>query len=266
MDEETVPLATYGSIDAGDFEKKRNPAEILQRWSQETIAATEGNPVLKGVTSSKAYDEPRMDRPVWKDAEGFLRGCDQFPMDWYKPTQKIGDIIGLSALYADVVDDGKKADLVSAAADFMLSVGIIATLLVSVQLGYIANEESVHPMVAQGAILVEEKIWGGPLVFGDAGDTAIFVLQQLNTLWLLLSIRDMLAFIVKSSKMYSALMYWCADFESRVWFSRTWCVQESEGKIKYLIRSFCRSHTLRLLESRPYYCDWLGNHCVEYLA
>ena len=59
-----------------------------------------------------------MDRPVWKDAEGFLRGCDQFPMDWYKPTQKIGDIIGLSALY-----DDKKADLVGAAADFMLNVG-----------------------------------------------------------------------------------------------------------------------------------------------
>jgi len=62
--------------------------------------------------------KPIMDRPVWKDAEGFLRGCDQFPMDWYKPTQKIGDIIGLSALY-----DDKKADLVGAAADFMLNVG-----------------------------------------------------------------------------------------------------------------------------------------------
>jgi transcription termination factor Rho len=29
MDEETVPLATYGSINAGDFEKKRNPAELI---------------------------------------------------------------------------------------------------------------------------------------------------------------------------------------------------------------------------------------------
>jgi len=112
---------------------------------------------------------------------------------------------------------------------------------VSIQLGFIAEDASVHPMVAQGAILAEENIWGGPLVFGDAGDTVIFVLQQLNALWLLLSIRDMLAFIVKSTKMHSALMYWCADFETRVWFSRTWCVQQSEGQIKYLIRGFCRS-------------------------
>ena len=78
-------------------------------------------------------------------------------------------------------------------------------------------------------------------MFGDAGDTVIFVLQQLNALWLLLSIRDMLAFVVKSTKMHSALMYWCADFETRVWFSRTWCVQESEGKMRILVTSFCRS-------------------------
>jgi len=40
MADETVPLASYGSIDAGDFEKRRNPAEILHRWSQ--LASSDG--------------------------------------------------------------------------------------------------------------------------------------------------------------------------------------------------------------------------------
>lgn len=163
-------------------------------------------------------------------------------MDWYGPTAKVGDIIGLSALYADVSDDGdNKNDLVGAASDFMLNVGIIATLLVGFQFGFVTEDAPIHPSVSNGAILIEEMIWGGPIVFGDSGDTLIFALQQLSTLWLLLSIRDMLAFIAKSTKMFGALMYWCADIETRVWFSRTWCIQESEGKIRNLMMSFARS-------------------------
>jgi hypothetical protein len=237
----TVP---YGNTtNNGALRKRRNPAEILQTWAQETVEATAGNSVLTSVMSSKAYDEPLMDRPVWKDPERFVRECGKFKeQDWQAPTQKIGDIIGLSALYADVDDDGgKKADLVGAAAQFMLNVGIIATLLVTIQLNLIIRDAPVHPLVAQGAVFVEEKIWGRQILVGDGSDMLIVILQQLASLWLLISIRDILAFIIKSSKMYGALMYWCADFETRVWFSRTWCVQESEGKIKVLIRGFCRS-------------------------
>jgi len=228
--------------------KKRNSKAILKKWADDTIAATKGNVPVANLMASKAYDGPLMERPVWKDPEGFARACGKYD-DWYKPTQKIGEIIGVSALYADVKYDidgdgvadfeenaDEYKDLVGAAADFMLNVGIIATLLVSIQVGLILDDAPVHDMIAIGAGLAEEVMG-----VGEDGSMLIFVLQQLASLWLLLSIRDMIAFIVKSTKMYGALNYWCVDLETRVWFSRTWCVQESEGKMRILVTCFCRS-------------------------
>lgn len=236
----------YGGNVSGGLTQRRNPSGILQKWADETIAATEGNEALKDVMNSKAYDKPLMERPIWKDPPGFLKGCNKHTKDWYGPTKKVGDIIGLSALYADVDDDGeRKKDLVDSASRFMLNVGIIATLLVGFQLGLIASEVPVHPMVVEGVHYLEKKFWGEPIWIGSKEDLqhdlVIIILQQISAICLVLSIRDMIAFIVKSNKMYSALMYWCVDFETRVWFSRTWCIQEAEGKIKVLIRGFCRS-------------------------
>ncbi len=230
--------------------KKRNPKAVLEKWAEDTIAAVEGNEDVANLMASKAYDEPLKNKPLWTDPNGFVKKCGKYE-DWYKPTEKIGEIIGVSALFADVKYDGDGdglaefeenaedyKDLVGAAADFMLNVGIVATLLVAIQLELILDDAPVHDMVANAAGIVEEATG----IFGNGdGTMLIFILQQFCSLWLMLNIRDMLAFVVKSTKMYGALNYWCVDLETQVWFSRTWCVQESEGKMRYLVRDFCRS-------------------------
>lgn len=55
--DEYTPLV-YGSV-----EQKKDPAAILQRWADETVAVTAGNPKLKEVMDSKAYHMPLMERP-----------------------------------------------------------------------------------------------------------------------------------------------------------------------------------------------------------
>jgi hypothetical protein len=240
-----------GNIDtmsATTSTKKRNTKAILNKWADDTLAAAGGNAAVTNLMASKAYDMPLKERTLWKNPEGFAKDCGKHE-EWYEPTRKIGEVIGLSALFADVKydDDGdgkadfednaeEYKDLVGAAADYLLNVGVIATLLVAVQVELILDDAPVHDKVATGLGFAEKAMGGN-----EDGENLTFVLQQLVALWLLLNIREMVAFIVKSTKMYGALNYWCVDLETQVWFSRSWCIQETEGKMKEMVTGFCRS-------------------------
>eukprot|EP00935_MAST-01C_sp_MAST-1C-sp1_P001821 g1821.t1 len=80
--------------------------------------------------------------------------------------------------------------------------------------------------------------------------SANFMLN-LGSLWMLSSVLDNLAFICTCAKTYGALMYWCADFDTRVWYSRSWNVQEPQGHIWRIGRDFCVSLV-------PYFCITRG--------
>jgi hypothetical protein len=226
----------------GGAGKKKSSTATLQQWAHDTIAVTEGNPTMKIFMESKSFDCPRRYDPLWTNPEKFLNELKQYPLNWETPTDRVGDVSGVSALYADVdADVDKEGEIAGAAGSFMMIVGVIATLLMTIQFQYVAYPPNVHPLVSNSLIYLENKLWGKIFFVQKFGDLSIFILQQLSTLWVLMGIRDVLTFVTKCIKMYGALNYWCVDAETRVWFSRTWCIQESEDKVRNLIQGFCRS-------------------------
>jgi hypothetical protein len=157
-------------------------------------------------------------------------------------------------------DDGVMAEelrqeldgMVHASANFMLNVSVICTLLVSIQITLLAAEASPHPLLAWLLAQAEKAMWGTHALTTNVSEGfLLMVAQQLASLWMLSSVLDNLSFICTCAKTYGALMYWCADFDTRVWYSRTWNVQEPQGHIWRIGRDFCTSLV-------PYFCITRG--------
>lgn len=158
------------------------------------------------------------------------------------------------------------------AADFMLNVGVVCTLLVSVQIGVAMSEAEPWPLLAWFANTYLDNIYMGTVTLAydefykstsasadhkwiaeEPIEINIFItlLQQASTLWLLWYMLPNLLIIAKSTKAYGHLTWWTAGDPSAMrMFLDTPHIQQFQGQMNGLLPNFCISMCPYLLLTR----------------
>lgn len=104
-----------------------------------------------------------------------------------------------------------------------------------------------HPVLVEALLRLERAIWGGTF-FGDAGGPEKYqysllalLLQQAVSVYMVPSITNSLLVIMESAKAYGHLMYGSADLETKVSYSRSKNILQSQGVVNGLAGGFIKS-------------------------
>lgn len=129
----------------------------------------------------------------------------------------------------------------------MLNIGVICALLVTIQLTLVVYETPVHPVLVEALLRLERAIWGGTFFSDDGGpekyqySLLAFLIQQAVSVYIVPSITNSLLLIMESAKAYGHLMYWSADLETKVWYSRSKNILQSQGVVNGMAGGFIKS-------------------------
>jgi len=137
-------------------------------------------------------------------------------------------------------------------ANFMMSVTVVSALLVAVQLQLIVMEATPYSFALEKHIfrnLFKSQIkWIGTI--SDQEGLYALILQPLSTITMFPNLVRNLLTILETTKGYGHLMYWCAELETQVWYSRSSNIQKTQDGINRLGSEFCGSLYMYILFTR----------------
>lgn len=201
---------------------------------------------------------------------------DYFTGGLHRPTADIGDMEGLASLIKQVKvdkdgtgeidpDEAKEHEetlktAIDASANFLLNMGVVGTLLLSIQLPLLLAEAQPHMLVE----VLTKKICG-TLSLGEDDyfreddstayqsievNWALLVLQQLASLFMLRSVYTNFRVVMETIKGYGHLTWWCVEPESQTWFMNAGHIVEFQGLANHLLPQFIKSLSIYALLTR----------------